>query len=83
MITIETPFVLFAEDYHEFEGVAHTLKSISNDQGIKFKEFPPAGWPERCPYAAVFYTYKEEKKVEKILDRHKEAHKEGKFLDEF
>jgi len=70
MITIETPCIVHATDYHDFDYINNVLKATSQTSGILYKEFLSPECPPSKYYSAIFFVKGEAKKANKIIKQH-------------
>lgn len=66
MITIKTPFIIYAYDYHEFQSIQEALNRIG-DKKVSYEEFVPENYPGSQRYSAVFYVRGQAKEANKVI----------------
>lgn len=68
-LTIKTPFIRFANDYHEFDKFQDAIKELTG-KIIHFEEFETEIFPEDQCYAAVFYMREETERALAMIEEH-------------
>ena len=63
-ITIETPFIRTAIDYHDFGILQATLHVLTGNNDVQYMEFPML---DNGTFKAAFYLKKEEEEVIELI----------------